>query len=167
MKLTHLFVTVALVAVAANAFAAPPTDTFLVTTTAFSPTQCGIAADNMNFNYYNPAAGVPGTTNADVFVACTTGRGYTVYPDNGLNALSNQTRMRNQSGVGYVSYDLYTNAARTTKWDTTNKFSGTGVGLGTYTPYTVYGIVAANQGAVDGSYDGSYYDAITVTVEFN
>lgn len=167
MKTIRILTVCACMAVAGAAYAAPPTATFQVTTTAFSPTQCGVSTNDLVFAAYNPAASATVDTTATVSVACTVGRGFTLYPDSGLNSLSGQTRMANQSGIGHINYDMYTDAGHTTKWDSTNKISGTGTGISTYIAHSIYGRVASGQGAADGSQDGSYHDRVVVTVEFN
>lgn len=167
MKAIRIITVLACMAAAGAAYAAPPTATFQVTTNAFSPTQCGVGASDLVFAAYNPVSATPSYSFGSVVVACTAGRAFTVYPDSGMYSLSGQTRMANQTGVGYMNYDAYTDAGYTTKWSTANKFSGTGTGIGNYIPHTVYGRVAGGQGAADGSQDGTYHDRLVVTVEFN
>jgi spore coat protein U-like protein len=121
----------------------------------------------MYFPAYNPAASTNSDASARVEVACTALRDYTVYPNDGLFVLGGQPRMQNQWTAGYMNYDVYTDAGRTTKWNATNSFSGTGTGIGSYLTHTVYGRVPSSQGAADGSQDGPYVDYLTVTVEFN
>lgn len=167
MKSLRYIIAAALLAASGVAHGATQTDSFTVQTTAYSPTQCGVYAENMNFPAYNPAASTNSDASARVEVACTAARAYTVYPNDGYFVLGGQTRMQNQWGPGYMNYDMYTDSSRTTKWNVANTFSGTGTGIGNYLTHTVYGRVPTAQGAADGSQDGPYRDYLTVTVEFN
>lgn len=113
-----------------------------------------------------------------VTVTCTDGISYEIGLDEGLYAGSDQTtvptgsdtdtthrRLYNSSAATYkyVSYDLYSNAGRTTHWGNTpatDAVAGSGVGG---SPVSVYGKIPATQNASVGS----YVDTVTATVWYD
>jgi spore coat protein U-like protein len=91
----------------------------------------------------------------NVWIALDTGR-------NGTHASGTTRAMA--SGTNYLSYELYTSAAMTTAWGTTN-----GTNTVTYSPtsmaatsFTVYGKIPGGQDAAAASYS----DSVTATVNF-
>jgi spore coat protein U-like protein len=96
-----------------------------------------------------------------VRMTCTNRAAYQVGLDNGQHALGTTRRMA--SGNGFVTYDLYRNAARTLHWGSTlNSATATGTGSGAEQTMTVFGRVPA-QAAVAAA---SYSDTIMVTVTY-
>ena len=129
----------------------------------------GNTASDMTF------APVTGNITADrdatttLTVNCNNGAVYHVGLNDGVNASAGQRRMASATNPGqYVNYDLYTTAARTTRWGATAA-GGTatdwdGTGSNTDQTLTVYGRVPGTPVQSVGA--GTYNDTITATIEF-
>jgi spore coat protein U-like protein len=148
-----LFVTL-LPAVAA---AATVTDTMNVTATVVA--SCNVSANNLVFGNYDPLGGdVDGS--ATIAVTCSNGAGWTLNLDGGSEG-STAARKMNDGGSNKLSYQLFSNAARTQVWDDGTASNATGTGSGSAQTQTVYGRIAGSQSSVP---IGSYSDTITATV---
>ena len=153
------------VLVAGSASAATVGTTFGVSATVLK--SCSVAATALAFGNYTPGTGGL-SVNSTVNVKCTSGTTFAVALDKGTTAggLISQRLMAN--GANTLQYNLYTAAAFGTIFgDGTTGVTapGTGVGLGTAVPITVFGNLpdnATNQGVVPGA----YADTIGVTVTY-
>lgn len=126
---------------------------------------CTISTAAVAFGSYDPVV-AHASTNLDgtgtVTVACTKGATSTVGLGLGANA-SGSIRRMSDGGTNYITYELYSDASRTTVWNT---------GAGLYNPgaapskvarnFTVYGRVPSNQDVPAGSYN----DTVVATVNF-
>ena len=129
--------------------------TFLVTATVNGT--CGISANPIAFGTYTGTVAAQSST---IQTNCTTGTAFTVSLNNGVNASGVQRRMTNGSGA-YIPYQIYTDAAHTTIFNTTNTATGTGAG-GTEPAINMYGQTSA----VASPASGSYTDTVTATVTY-
>ena len=100
---------------------------------------------------------------------CTNTTPYSIGLDNGVNASGSQRRM--QAGSSFITYNLYTDAARTIAWASTTSAttctSGAstcvlGTGTASNQNVSVYGRVPPQTSPPAGS----YADTIVVTVTF-
>ncbi|HEY8322403.1 MAG TPA: spore coat U domain-containing protein [Candidatus Baltobacteraceae bacterium] len=141
------------------------------TTHALAPSatviaKCTIAgALPLAFGSYDPVVANL-TTNLDVApnalsISCTRGApSVTVALDLGLHATGSTRRLL--SGADFLTYEIYTTAARTTVWNATNTVSYASATMAA-TGLPVYGRVPFGQDATVGA---SYTDTITATVNF-
>lgn len=158
MRPTVRLTTLAMLACLSNtpaAYAATATTTFNVTATV--PTSCSVSAGgDLAFGSYTGTQ-IDATTT--VSVTCTNSTTYTVGLDNGANYSAPNRRMK-ANASDFLTYDLYSNAGRTTAWNDTTTVAGTG--NGSAQSLTVYGRLPASQAL----FTGSYTDLITVTVTY-
>lgn len=157
---------VAIVAAAFSAPAAAATATANLGVSATVTNNCTISTAALAFGSYDPVV-THASTNLDgsgtVTVACTKGATATIGLGLGSNA-SGSTRRMTDGSSNYLTYELYSDAGRTTVW------SDSGGGL--YSPgaapsktarnFTVYGRVSSNQDVPAGSYS----DTVVATVNF-
>ena len=162
MKRVMLLALAATLATGEAATAATATSQFNVTITLTA--QCIVSnATNMNF----PATGllsaaVNQTSTFDV--TCSNALPYTVGLNAGLNPTGPQRRMLGGvSNTEFVSYNLYSDAARTVAWGNAAGSWVSGAGTGAAAPYTVYGQVPPQ---ATPSAAANYTDTVTITVTF-
>ena len=148
-----------------HAAAATAAATFQVT--ANVQTQCNVSAVDLAFGTVDPLGG-----NADqsttVTVRCTKNTPYTVGLNAGTTTGATLAQRLMANGTDTMSYNLYTDAARTIVWGNSAAaptwVSGTGAGLGTAQVLTVYGRVPNGQtNLAVGSYSEP---TITVSVTY-
>ncbi len=167
MKRTVLFlIALTVLVVSAPAFAA--TATAPLSISASVSANCTITTSPVAFGAYDPLvanAAAPKDATGAVNVACTRGAsGLRIDLSLGANALGSVRRML--SGVAnFMTYELYTDAARTTVW-------GSGAGTGglaiadapslAVRAFTVFGRVPAAQDVAIGA----YADTVTATINF-
>lgn len=130
---------------------------------------CNVSATAVNFGVYNPLSGTPDDATGTVSVSCDVIllgllESWTITLSTGSSGSYASRKLH--SGASVLTYNLYTNAARTTIWG-----DGTGgtsivsdsqaLVIGSNTSnYTAYGRVAAGQDQAAGTYT----DVITVTL---
>jgi spore coat protein U-like protein len=139
------------------------TNTFTVQ--AVINASCNVAATTLNFGTYDPASGTALTGSSTVNVFCTSGTPYTTALNVGTGGGSFTTRAV-ASGGNTLNYNLYRDSAHSQVWGdgtgSTFTVSGTGSGLLTANPLTVYGQMPTAQDQPPGTYTST----ITVTVTF-
>lgn len=142
-----------------------------LTATATVSALCNISAATLDFGSTPSAIASNIDSTATITALCTNPTPYTVGLDNGANANGSQRRMRLGATSYYVSYNLYTNAARTTSWLATTSATtctsgtstcGVGTGSGTNQNFTVYGRVPPQTALAAGTFS----DTILVTVTY-
>lgn len=142
--------------------AATDTTTFQVTATVAAT--CDVTASNLAFGSYDTVVGaaVDGTTT--ITATCTQGTPYDIGLDLGANANVSTRRMTNGATPTptYLSYELYTDLARTDVWGNTVGTNTVNVvsASGNAETHTVYGQIAASQNVPAASYT----DTINVTI---
>lgn len=149
-----------------NANAATTTTSFLVSATVLKA--CLVSAGAFNFPNYTPGLGAV-TGSSGINVNCTKTTPFTVALNAGTTAGGTFVQRLLGNGANTLQYNLYTTNTYATVWGdgggATATQPGTGSGLGTAVPFTVYGQLPdspANQSAAPLTYT----DSITVTVTF-
>lgn len=154
-------------ALAAAIFALPSDASTITTSASVQITvtaKCSFGSSTLAFGGYDPivankttALQVTGT----ISITCNSGVAGTVSLNNGLNSGNAVGTTRAMAGPGgYLSYELYTSAARTTVWNSTNTVPYTGTGsAGTI---SVYGMIPAGESGATGSYS----DTVGITVSY-
>lgn len=150
---------------AVNGFAA--TSTANMTVSADVTASCEITGAALAFGTYNPLSTTAATSSAGLSVTCTSGSSPVVKLGNGLNAVTNATtaalearRMKGGTNTTtFMTYELYSDSARTTAWPT----AGVSVTAnGTPQTVTVYGQIPVKQNMPNDTYS----DTVVATVEF-
>ena len=141
-------------------------------TTSFQVTanvvaQCSVTATNLAFGAVDPLGGNIDQTST-VSVKCTKNSPYTVGLNAGTTTGSTIAARLMANGADTMSYNLYTDSARSTVWGNSATaptwVSGTGAGMGTAQVLTVYGRVPTGQtNLAVGSYSEP---TVTVTVTY-
>lgn len=162
---TAVFAGVAALAVAAQpALAATTTSTLSVDATVTS--NCSVSTTAVSFGSVNVLSGTNVDATGGISVTCTSGTAWAASANEGggTGATINDRKMT--SGSNLLSYDLYTDSARTTIWGdgtTGNGSTITGTGSGSAQASTIYARVPSGQSSVPA---GSYSDSVTVTVTY-
>lgn len=134
--------------------------------TASVSKNCTISTTPVNFGAYDPVvanASSPQDSTGSVTVACTKGANARVGLDDGANSQGSTRRMQ-QSASAHLNYEIYKDAARTSRWGTTVDESldlGAAPNRNPRT-YPAYGRIPAGQDATVGSYT----DTVVATVNF-
>ena len=119
---------------------------------------CSVSTQPLDFGTTNSfAANNDASTTATV--KCTPLAQYEVLLDYGTNASGTQRRLKSAAG-GFVTYALFSDAARSIPW--TPLAGVPGVGDGNEKALTIYGRVPS-QSAVAA---GDYKDTVTITVNY-
>ena len=143
--------------------AASTTTTFMAS--AVIASSCTVAANNLAFGTYSPSSATALTGTSTINVYCTSGTAYTVALNVGTGGGTFATRSM-ANGTNLMNFNLYTSAARTTIWGdgtaSTGTVVGTGAGVLTSSPNTVYGNIPISQDLPAGTYSST----ITVTVNY-
>ena len=104
--------------------------------------------------------GVAVTSSSTLSYTCSNALPVQISFDKGLNGASTATRLM-KNATSTLSYQLYSDTARTTIWDdTTNKISITGSGASA--TQTIYGQIPAGQYPTAGGYT----DTVTITFTY-
>lgn len=101
---------------------------------------------------------------ATVTVTCNGGNGangYNVWLGNGSNANGTQRRMKGPGG-GYINYELYRDAQRSSRWGNDNNTGRPGVGNGLPQALTVYGRVPPQTAPSPGLFT----DTVIITISY-
>ncbi len=150
-KALALALTLALAPAAARA--GSNTATFSVQATIQN--NCAISATTLNFGTYDPTAATAATNTSTVTLTCTKNTAYSV-----SLAAASGFKMKDAAG-DLLSYQLFSDTARTLPWDATHLVSGTAPSKSPI-PLTVYGTISAGQDVPAGAYS----DTVTAQVNF-
>jgi len=149
----------------ADAPAASPSTT-LNAATSVAAKCTTLTANAITFDAYVPDEANDNTKDTTVTVKCTLNTPITIAMDKGTNGSSTSARklkITDGTHADTLSYNLYSNAGRTTLWgEGSDKVSKIGEGLLMTSTYNVYGKIPAAQDVTPGS----YADAVTVTVAY-
>jgi spore coat protein U-like protein len=156
----------AIVAAGFSAPASAATATANLGVSATVTNNCTISTAALAFGSYDPVVANASTDldgTGTVTVSCTKGASSTIGLGLGSNA-SGSTRRMTDGSSNYLTYELYSDAGRTTVWGN--------AGGALYNPgaapskaarnFTVYGRVTSNQDVPAGSYN----DTVVATVNF-
>ena len=155
-------------AIAASVFATPlwaATVQAPFTVSATVEQVCAVSATNLGFGAYDASAGSANNATGTVTVTCTPSSTYTIALNAGTTSGGTvAARLMSDGSSHTLSYNLYSDSNRTTKWGDGTLSTSTvgGTADGTHQPYTVYGQVATGQFVVSGSYS----DTVTATVTY-
>lgn len=129
--------------------------------TAAAAAICTVTAGTLGFGTYNGTTAA--TAAAAISVNCSNGAAYQVGLDDGLDPSATARRMAGPGGAR-LSYELYSNSARTLAWGDGSALGArvSGTGSGSAQSLTVYGRIPAGQLVAAGSYT----DSVVVTVEY-
>lgn len=169
-KLHLSFSAALLTAVVSSSVVYAGTATSNLTVSSSVSANCSITTTPLSFGEYDPVV-ANASANLDstgtVSVTCTDGASATIALGQGSNADAGSTdgaplRRMSDGGTNYLSYNLYSDSARTTAW--TNDAAGdvATTGTGTADEHTIYGRVTAGQNVPAGSYN----DTVIATVTF-
>jgi spore coat protein U-like protein len=132
------------------------------------PSECRVDTFSIAFGTYDPVmtnASQPRDADGAVRVYCTRGTSGVVTLSSGSN-LSGGTRRMAGPGGDFLAYQIFSDLARSTVWDTTNGVSGTStsplVPIGGSGGLPAYGRIAPGQNVREGDYT----DTITATVNY-
>jgi len=145
-----------------SARAATATKSFDVTATV--DPQCSIDAVNINFGVYDVFAVTDKTATGSVTVRCTKGATVRVDLDDGMNGPARKM----SNGGATLNYDLYSDAAMSSRWGAgasgVNPYSPSATATSTAaTATTVYAKLPQGQTSAT---PGSYTDTVVATVNF-
>jgi spore coat protein U-like protein len=126
---------------------------------------CAVAATDLDFGAYIASEGAPNDATSTVTATCSPGSDYSIALNAGTTAGGTEAVHLMTDGASHtLTYNLYSDAGRTTKWGdgtlSTEVVSGTGDG--TPQDYFVYGEVPSGQYVSPGSYS----DTVTATVTY-
>lgn len=138
---------------------ATATTTLLVTASVVAA--CNVSTSPVAFGAYNPTAGTNLDGTGTVSVTCTNGTSYTVALDGGSQA--DVTARAMSDGANGLSYQLYSDPARTSVWGMNGAELVSATGTGSSVDHTVYGRIPSGQTPPAGSYS----DTVNVTVTYN
>jgi spore coat protein U-like protein len=150
------------------AHATTQTTTFTVSVTITA--SCTISASNLAFGPQGVLAANVDQTST-ITVQCTNTTPYTVGLDNGLNFSATRRMKDTGAGTTFVSYGLYTDAARANAWTTTTSTTtctgGTntcaiGTGSGSNQTITVYGRIPSQTTPAPATFN----DTVTATITY-
>jgi spore coat protein U-like protein len=151
-----------LLALSGGAQAATTGTSFEVTANVIAA--CTVGATDMTFPDFDGSADL--TATSTISVTCTNGHDYHVALDQGDAPGSTVANRTLSNGTDSLAYNLYSDSGHTNIWGDTgaDDVDGTGAGLTTAVPHTVYGqmLAAPNQNATTGLYSST----ITVTVTY-
>jgi len=124
---------------------------------------CAVTATDLAFGTYTSQAGTPLQGTTLLRATCTPGTTYNVGLNEGTSSGATINQRKMASGANSLSYQLYSDSARSTIWgNTTGTDTVTGAGTGLAVDHTVFGAVPAAQLVPAGD----YADTITVRVYY-
>jgi len=127
---------------------------------------CSVSASGVSFAGYDPFALSDVLASGQIEVRCSEGTAYEVRLSPGEHGSLLQRKLKHLSLSWTLSYQLFTDAARTVIWGDGSGSSGwvSGVGQGTSAPqvHVIYGRLPARQNV----HVGDYQDQIVVTVNY-
>lgn len=156
----------AALAVAVNSHAATAgSATGSLAVTAAISSNCTVGVSTMPFGSYDPIVANKTTAlsaTGSITVTCNISTPATITLNTGLySGFAVGTTRAMKDGVSdYLSYELYTSAARTTVWNTTNSVAYNGTGSAS--SVSVYGTIPAAQVKPAAS----YADTVGITISF-
>lgn len=164
-RLNTAILSIGLTTLAAPVMAATVSGNFQALITIQNTCALTTAPTSLNFGTQGVLVANVDTTST-LKVTCTTGAGYNIGLDAGVNesTVDNvDTRRMTDGALHYVGYNMYTTTGRTTVWGNTVGTSTVGsTGTGSEQSFTVYGRVPAQT----TPQAGDYADTVTVTVTY-
>lgn len=154
---------VALLGVATPASAATVGTTLSVTATVTA--NCTVSTSPVAFGNVNTLSGSNVDASGGGSVSCTNGTGWTATAGAGGGTGATLASRRMTAGSNTLTYNLYTDSARSTVWGDGTGSTGTvtNTGTGSAQAFSIYGRVPLGQSSVPA---GSYSDTVAVTVTY-
>lgn len=135
---------------------------FPFTASASVARQCTVSTTDLDFGSKGPLTSAA-LASSTITTQCTNTTAYQIGLDNGINASGTTRRMRRSSSGDYLSYELYSDAARSLRWGNTLNVDRVGAtGNAAQQSFTVYGKVPAQT----TPQAGTYTDTVKVTVTY-
>jgi spore coat protein U-like protein len=143
------------------------TQTTSMNVTATVADDCSVTATSVAFGSINVTSATAPTATGGITVRCTAGTAWTATASagNGVGATPTLRKMRHSVDTSKtLNYSLFVDSGYVTVWGDGSTGSGiTGTGIGANDTRTIYARVPTGQG---GATQGSYADAVTVTVTY-
>jgi spore coat protein U-like protein len=137
----------------------PAMAALLVHTHAAAAAGCSVNTLGVNFGVYDVFSSQPADISGSITVSCAASTGYSVGISTGFGSYSVRIMT---NGQYTLSYNLFTDAARTSIWGDGTGGTATVNATDTGNTYSVYGRVAPRQNVAVGDYN----DLVTVTVTY-
>jgi spore coat protein U-like protein len=154
----------ALAATASAAYAGSAQQNVAVTTSVVG--NCRFSGSPVvAFGSYDPVTAADVDSTGTLTIECTKGTSYSITLGAGANASGAVRRMAltPDDTVNYVSYELYTDNARSTVWNMTNTVGAVSASKSAQS-VTIYGRIA--NGPTQDPTVGSYSDTVVATINF-
>ncbi|MBE9515826.1 MAG: spore coat protein U domain-containing protein [Proteobacteria bacterium] len=126
---------------------------------------CDLTLIPINFGAYNMLSGFPLDTTGSIEVNCAvSGIAYRVILGPGKDSAGSLRKMRDSEGIDTLTYNLYTDAARTIIWGdgTVGTVTQSAVSSQIVRRFNIHGRIGAGQNVKPGLYS----DQVIVTVEW-
>jgi spore coat protein U-like protein len=143
-----------------GASATAGTATGTITVTASVAKNCTLSSPTLAFGAYDPTSGTPLDVSTTLTVTCTKTTPWTIALDNGLNFASSARHMKDAVSADTLTYEIYSDAPRTTVWNSTNTVAGAGTPA---TQPSVYGRIPTAQFVTPAAV---YSDSVVATITF-
>lgn len=126
---------------------------------------CTVSTSPLAFGSVNTLSGSNVDGTGGVSVTCTNGTGWTASAGAGSGSGATLASRRLTSGVNLLTYNLFTDAARSTVWGDGSASTATvgNTGTGNAQSFTVYGRIGSGQSSAPA---GSYADTVAVTITY-
>lgn len=156
---------IALVSVCGATSASAGTAVTTLNVSATVTANCTVTSSPLAFPNVNTLSGANVDGTGGLSISCTNGTPWSASSGVGAGTGASYGSRRMTAGANQLSYNLYTDAARSTVWGddsgTTDLIGGTGTGLAQ--AVTIYGRVGLGQTSVPA---GNYTDTVSVTVTY-
>lgn len=126
---------------------------------------CTVSTSALNFGSVDTLSASPVDGSGGISVTCTNGTGWTAAADIGGGSGASFASRRMSQGANLLSYNLYTDAARSNVWGDGSGSTVTigNTGTGAVQNVTVYGRIPGSQSSAPA---GAYADTVSVTVTY-
>lgn len=140
---------------------ASATTSATMTVTAVVEQSCTLDAQPLQFGVLASDAAGSGAASS-LSVSCTPDTAFVITMDGGQYANAGERRMADATGVRFLAYELYSDAARTRRWGAS---AAEGVSA-TMTQASAMSLPVYGRIEVSSATAGEYSDMVTVTVSF-
>jgi len=126
---------------------------------------CTVSTSALSFGNVNTISGSNVDATGGIAVTCTNGTAWAASAGVGSGTGASFAARRMSSGASLLSYNLYTDSARSSVWGDGSGSTATigNTGTGSAQNVTIYGRVGSGQTSVPA---GSYGDTVSVTVTY-
>lgn len=126
---------------------------------------CTISTSALNFGSVDTLSASPVDGSGGISVTCTNGTGWTAAANVGSGSGATFASRRMTQGANLLTYNLFTDAARTSVWGDGSGSTVTvgNTGTGSAQAVTIYGRISGSQTSAPA---GGYADTVSVTVTY-